>query len=283
MTPSGPVAVTGVTGKLGSRIAAVLAHDGVEQLMVARRPERLPALPGAAPRGPAEYAEREAMARALAGARTLVLVSASLSGRRLAEHTAAVEAAEDAGVERVVYVSLMGAAPAATYLNARDHWQTERMLVARGVPHTVLRPCFYASMLPGLAVDGVVRGSSGDGRVALVSHDDIAEVAAAVVTTTGGAHDGAVLEVTGPASLTLAEAAAEVARATGRPLRVEQETPAEGFAWRARLDATGPQIDGWVSWHLAVARGEVATVSDVVPRLTGRPATTVAEVFRPPG
>jgi NAD(P)H dehydrogenase (quinone) len=152
-------AVTGANGKLGSRVARALATAGVEQLLLARDPAKLPSIPGALPRGPAPYDDAEAMRTALHGAATMVLISGHLSGRRLAEHTTAVDAAVAAGVRRVVYVSLMGAAPAATYLNARDHWQTEQVLSGRGVRYTVVRPCFYASMVPGLAVDGVIRGS----------------------------------------------------------------------------------------------------------------------------
>ncbi|MGW0165427.1 hypothetical protein ACWDWT_09535 [Streptomyces sp. NPDC003343] len=49
----GTVAVTGVTGALGSRIAARLADRGVPQLLVGRSPDRMPDLPGARRRGPA--------------------------------------------------------------------------------------------------------------------------------------------------------------------------------------------------------------------------------------
>lgn len=270
------VAVTGASGKLGSRVAADLAARGVEQVLVGRDPSRLPSVEGAERRGPAAYDDTAAMRAALAGASTLVLVSANLSGRRLAEHTSAVEAAVEAGVTRVVYVSLAGAAPAATYLNARDHWQTERMLAAAPVRHTIVRPCFYSSMLPGLAVGGVIRGSAGDGRAAFVAHDDIAAVIGAVVADDDPDDDGAVLEVTGPEALTLPEACAAVASA-GTPCRYVEEDPADGFAWRVAGGASGPTIDGWISWYLAIARGELALVGDVVERRTGRAPRTVAE------
>lgn len=273
------IAVTGAGGKLGSRVVRLLADSGVDQLMLSRDPSRLPDLRRAVPRGPAAYDDTDAMRAALQGAGTLVLISGHLSGRRLAEHTGAVDAALAAGVRRVIYVSLMGAAPAATYLNARDHWQTEQLLAGRGVRFTVLRPCFYASMVPGLAVDGVIRGSAGGGRAAFVAHDDIAAVIAAVAVQDDPADDGAVLEITGPESLTLPQAAAAAARATGKPLRYQEETVEEGFAWRAALGADGPQLDGWISWYLAIARDEVAAVSAVVAERTGRAPRTLAETL----
>ncbi|MCA2223118.1 NAD(P)H-binding protein [Nonomuraea aurantiaca] len=132
------VAVTGVTGALGSRIAARLADRGVPQLLVGRRPDRLPELPSAQRRGPAAYADASDMREALEGASTLILVSGHRTGRRLEEHATAVEAAIAVGVNRVLYVSLIGASPIATYVNARDQWLTEQFLAGTGIRHTVL-------------------------------------------------------------------------------------------------------------------------------------------------
>ncbi|MFF3916402.1 NAD(P)H-binding protein [Streptomyces sp. NPDC001852] len=103
------VAVTGVTGALGSRIAARLAGHGVPQLLGGRSPDRVPELPGARRRGPAAYADAADMRRALDGASTLILVSGHRTGRRLEEHATAVEAAIAVGVGRVLYVSLVSA------------------------------------------------------------------------------------------------------------------------------------------------------------------------------
>ena len=40
------------------------------------------------------------------------------------------------------------------------------------------------------------------------------------------------------------------------------------------------EIEGWVTSYLAIAAGELAAVSDVVPTVTGHPARTVAEQLR---
>ena len=276
------VAVTGTTGALGSRIAPRLAAHGVPQLLVGRHPDRMPELPGAQHRGPAAYADASAMRKAIEGASTLVLVSGNLSGRRLEEHATAIEAATAVGVERILYVSLLGAAPAATYRNARDHWLTERFLAGTGVRHTVFRAGYYSRMLPALADDGLVlRGPGGSGTAAFVTHDDIAEVIAAVVLDEGpeSGHDGATYEITGPEARTLAEAVSQVAEATGRPYRYEPETLEDAFTRRWRLGLSGAQIESWISWYLSIAAGEASAVTDVVPRLTGSPATRVADAY----
>ena len=182
-----------------------------------------PGLPGTAAAPPATYGDGEAMRRALDGAHTLFLVSAHESPDRVREHTTAVDAAVAAGVERVVYVSFLGAAPDATFTFARDHWYTEAHIRMTGVRHTFLRDGWYLAGIPAMtAADGVLRGPGGEGRVSAVSHDDIADSASAVLLDEGTAHDGATYDLTGPVAFTLAEAAGELSRRTGRadPVRV---------------------------------------------------------------
>ncbi|WP_338596672.1 NAD(P)H-binding protein [Saccharopolyspora sp. SCSIO 74807] len=274
----GTVAVTGATGALGSRIAARLADGGVPQLLIGRDPSRLPELPFAEKRGPAAYDDAAAMRSALDGASTLVLISSHPTGKRLEEHASAVQAGMDVGVGRVLYVSLIGAAATATYRNARDHWLTEQYLAGAGVRHTVFRAGFYASTPAALADEEfTIRGPGGDGRVAFTTHDDIAATITGVATDESTEHDGAVLEVTGPESLTLAEAVPRIAEATGKPYRYEPETLPEAFARRWRLGISGTQIEAWISWYQAIAGGELDKVTDVVPRITGSPATPIRE------
>lgn len=205
------VAVTGASGAVGGRVAARLARTGVPVRLLGRDPARLPDLPGAVAAPPAAYGDGEAMRRALDGAHTLFLVSAHESPGRVTEHITAVDAALAAGVERIVYVSFLGAAPDATFTFARDHWHTEAHLRMTGVRHTFLRDGWYLIGIPAMTgSDGVLRGPGGEGRVSAVSHEDIADAASAVLLDEGTGHDGATYELTGPEAFTLAEAAEEL-------------------------------------------------------------------------
>ncbi|GAB3545051.1 uncharacterized protein YbjT (DUF2867 family) [Actinopolyspora lacussalsi] len=273
------IAVTGATGALGGTIAKRLAARGASQLLLSRDPTRLPELPGARHRGPASYDDTPAMRDALRGASTLVLISSHPTGKRLEEHASAVRAAMDVGVDRVLYVSLIGAGPTATYRNARDHWLTEQFLAGAGVRHTILRSGFYATTPAALADDElVVRGPGGDGRTAFVTHDDIAEVITTVALDESTEHDGRILDVTGPQALTLAEMVGAIAESTGKSYRYEPETLERAFARRWQLGVSGTQIEAWISWYQAIAGGELAAVTDVVPRVTGSPATPVSRM-----
>jgi len=269
------IGVTGATGNVGGRVAARLAERGTAQRLVVRDPARAPQLQGAEV-VQASYAEPEALRRALEGVSTLLLVSGEESVDRRAQHLAAVAAAADAGVERVVYTSFLGAAPDATFTLARDHAATEQALADTGLRWAALRNSLYADVLPEFAADGVLRGPAGDGRVSAVTRDDVAEVAVEVLL---GGEDG-VLEVTGPQALTLEEVAQVLSRATGRPHRYEDETLERAYASRASYGAPDWQVEAWVSTYTAIAAGELERVTDTVQRLLGRPAVSLEVLLR---
>src|ERR671917_2464915 len=207
----GVVAVTGAGGRLGSRLAFRLAAEGARQRLVTRNPDRAPQLDDGRPLPesyvtPIEgYRDTKGMRRAFEGARTVFLVSAHEAEDRVAEHVAAIDAAVDAGVERLVYVSFVGAAPDAVFTFARDHWHTEEHLRSTGLRWTVLRDNLYHHALTMfVGEDGVIRGPAGEGRVASVSHDDVADVATAVLLDERPTrHDGVTYELTGPEALSL--------------------------------------------------------------------------------
>ncbi|AHI02139.1 SDR family oxidoreductase [Kutzneria viridogrisea] len=270
------IAVTGASGQIGGRVARRLAEAGVAQRLIGRDPSRLPELTDAVQAPPAAYGDGEAMRRAFEGAGTALLVSAHEAADRVREHITAVDAAVAAGVERIVYISFQGAAPEATFTFARDHWHTEQHLRASGLRFTFLRDSFYLAALPAMTgADGVIRGPAGTGRVAAVAHDDIADVAAAVLL--GEGHDGATYEVTGPEAITLGEAAEELSRFTGRVVTYEQESREQAYASRARYNAPDWEVAGWVTSYEAIATGEVGQVSSTVSRIAGHEPQSLRE------
>lgn len=270
------IVVTGATGNLGGRVARLLADADRAQTLLVRDPSRAPELPGATAVR-ASFTDGAAVAEACAGADVVLMVSASESADRVAQHQAFVDAA--GGAAHLVYISFFGAAPDAAFTLARDHWATEQHIRASGVPFTFLRDNLYADFTPGLVgEDGVIRGPAGDGRAAVVAQDDIAAAAVAVLTDPG-AHAGATYDLTGPQDLGLADIAAAIAAATGREVAYHPETLDEAYASRAAYGAPRWQLDAWVSTYTAIERGELAGVSADLPALTGRPATPLADVL----
>ena len=278
MSTEGIIAVTGVTGGLGGRVARRLAERGATQRLVVRDPARAPQLAGAEV-ATGSYDDVEGLRRAFDGTRTLLMVSASEAPDRQRLHANVVDAAVAAGVERIVYTSFLGAAPDCTFTFGRDHWHAEEHIRASGLGYTFLRDNLYIDFLPLMAgPDGVIRGPAGDGRVAAVARDDIADVAAAVLL--GGGHEGRSYDLTGPEALTLAEAAEELSRAAGRPIRYQAETLEEAYASRASFGAPGWEVDGWVTTYVAIANGDLEQVSGDVAAVAGHPPVRLAEFLR---
>jgi len=273
-----PLGVTGATGRLGGRVARLLAAAGAEQRLVVRDPSRAPLLSGATV-AEASYLDRDAVRRALDGLDVVLMVSAAEAEDRLDEHRAFVDAAADAGVRHLVYISFFGAAPDATFTLARDHHVTEQHIEQSGMAWTHVRDNLYADFIPALAgADGVIRGPADDGRVSAVAQDDVAAAVTAVLLDPAP-HEGRTYSLTGPEALTLSEAAATMSRVLGRPCTFVDETVEEAYASRASYGAPGWQLDAWVSTYTAIASGELAAVTGDVERLTGHAPMSLADLL----
>lgn len=267
-----PLAITGSTGELGGRVAARLAALGYPQRLLVRDPARAPHLNGAEV-FQAAYTDGPAMQAALRGVQTLFLVS-GYGAARLEEHYRAVDAALAVGVERIVYTSFLAAAPLATFTHSREHALTEQYIRATGLRSTFLRPGFYLDSVPGwFSAEGIIRGPAGHGTIAWISRADLADVAAAVLTTEG--HDGASYDVTGGEALTLTEVARQLAQVSGRSTAYVVETLEEARASRAHYQPTAWELEAWVSTYSAIATGEMSIVSHTVQALTGHAPQTL--------
>ncbi|MHC0431816.1 NAD(P)H-binding protein, partial [Streptomyces sp. O3] len=166
--------ITGASGGLGQLIAGRLA--GREDVVLGtRRP--------AAGERRIDFDDPASLADGFAGVDTVLLISAGFGedDTVIARHEAAISAAEKAGVGHLVYTSLSGDGDHLAY--ALAHRWTERRLRASSLEWTVLRNGLYAEFLAAIAApgpDGTITAPLGDGRLAAVARDDLAEVAAGV-------------------------------------------------------------------------------------------------------
>jgi uncharacterized protein YbjT (DUF2867 family) len=231
---------------------------------ITRRP-----VPGARVAG--GYGDFDGMRAALEEIETVFLIPAAESADRVEQHKTAVDAAVAAGVARIVYLSFFGAAPDATFTLARDHWATEEHIRASGVAWTFLRMNLYMDFIPGMAVDGVIRGPAGDGRLSAILRDDVASAAVAVLRAP---RDGATFDLTGPSAFSLAEAASWLGA------EYVDESDEEALASRAGYGAPDWEVAGWVSSYQAIRDGSLARVSPDVRELIGRDPSSLVEYLR---
>lgn len=275
------IVVTGATGQLGRLV--------VEQLLTTVPADRIAAVvrdeAKAAPLAAlgvelrvADYDRPETFGAVFRAGDRVLLISGSEVGKRVAQHTAVIDAAKEAGVAQLAYTGVLGG-PAADFLLAGEHKETERLILASGLPYTFLRNGWYtenytAALAPVLA-HGAVVSNAGDGRIASATRADFAAAAAAVLT--GEGHLNAAYELSGDTAWSLAEYAAELSRATGREI-VYTEVPASAhqeILVGAGLPAAFAEI--LVDVDVAIGRGLLAGTSGDLARLIGRPTTPLAE------
>ncbi|WJK41289.1 SDR family oxidoreductase [Solwaraspora sp. WMMA2056] len=283
------ITVTGASGHLGRLVVTDLLDRGVpagEIVAVVRDPAKAADL---AARGVqvrvGDYDRPETLGPALAGTRRLLLVSGSEVGKRVPQHRNVIDAATSAGVELIVYTSILRADTSSVPL-AAEHLATEELVRASGLPFVLLRNGWYLenyteAALPQALATGSVFGSAGDGRVAAATRADFAAAAAAVLTDPAAADPaGVVYELGGDHPFTLAELAAEISQASGRPVDY-QDLPEDVYA-KALTDAGVPAEFAAVlaASDVGISQGDLTTDSGDLRRLIGRPTTTLASAVR---
>ncbi|HEY4268371.1 MAG TPA: SDR family oxidoreductase [Galbitalea sp.] len=276
------ILVTGATGSLGHLIVEALLRDGVAAADITAGGRNLAKLDDLAARGVHavrfDYADPESLASGLRGQDILMLVSASEPGNRVALHKAAIDAAVGAGVSRIVYTSAPRATTSALVL-APDHKATEELILASGIPATILRNGWYTENYVGTANQaketGTVVASVGDGRVASASRVDYADAAAAAIV--GDGHEGKTYELGGDIAWNFDDLAAAIGQAIGRDVKY---TPVTADEHLAALKAAGLD-DGTAGFVVALEGntrdGLLAETSGDLARLIGRPTTPLAD------
>ncbi|WP_390624149.1 NmrA family NAD(P)-binding protein [Fodinicola feengrottensis] len=192
-----------------------------------------------------------------------------------------IEAAADAGVSHVVYLSVAGADVGDTVF-ARWHGRTERALARTPMSWTFLRPNGFMSNIVGPS--GLTRQEetlalpAGEGRVSVVHPGDIAAVAASALTDPQHEHRAYLL--TGPKALTFREQAAQLSALLGRVVSYV-DLPEE--AARESILASGtPALvaDALLDFYRHVRAGNCAQVSDDIEKVTGSPARSFTEFIQ---
>ncbi len=262
--------IFGATGNIGSRVAGRLIARGERPRLFVRDPKKAKALFG--DRVDIHVGDlerpRPSLAAALAGVEAVFLVT---DGPDLDRRDRAVAvAAKSARVRHLVKLSTLdvhngvGTGP----------WHARGELAIRetGLSFTFIQPAGFMSNALGwsrsIRARGVVGTSTGQGRIAFIHPDDIADVAEAALVTRD--HAGQSLVITGPKALSYGEMAATIGGAIGKEVRVEAISDKQAYARVVRWAGEGPYADALVDIWRAVREGRLDTVSDGVQRVLGR-------------
>ena len=234
------ILITGAAGKTGRAIIRALAKLGAPVAALARRAEQGDGLLslGAQHVFIGDMRDDGALSAAMAGARQVYHICPNVHPDELPIGQAVIASAKAAGVERIVYHSVLHPQTE----SMPHHWrklQVEAAQFESGLDFTILQPAPYMqNTLAGWQAI-VERGVytvpyAVETRLSLVDLDDVADAAATVLTQPG--HAGATYELVGTGPLSQTDVADAFANALGRPVQARAE-PRQ--AWEARARAAG--------------------------------------------
>jgi NAD(P)H dehydrogenase (quinone) len=279
------IVVTAATGQLGRLVVEGLRSKlPAEQIVAAVRTPKKAADLGVPVRH-ADYNKPETLVAAFDGADRVLLISSSEVGQRIAQHTAAVEAAQQAGVKHLIYTSAPKADDTELVL-APDHKATEQLIRESGLPFTFLRNGWYTEnyqqKIEQAVQTGSFAGSAAAGLIASASRADFAAAAVAVLTTDG--HEGHVYELSGDDTWTYADLADTIASVAGTAVAYQNLTPDQHKAVLSEAGLPAPVVDLVVALDQNTADGLLGQTTAELRTLIGRPTTpyqeTVAEIVK---
>lgn len=261
--------ITGATGNIGSLVTGRLIEAGEMPCALSRDAKRVREQFG----GLVEArvgdlaAPRADLVKVFQGCDALFLLN---TGPALAERDQACAlAARDAGIRHIVKLSTLDVLSGVG--TGPWHARGEEAVRESGVPYTFIRSAAFMSnalsWADAIRDEGVLFSSTGEGKIAFIHPEDIAEVAVSILRF-GEARNRS-LVITGPEAMSYREMAMAIGEAVGKPVQYGTMTDTEAMdgamTWADREYAEA-LVDIW----RAVREGRLATVTDGVHQALGR-------------
>lgn len=217
-----------------------------------------------------DFLDRSTWPSALAGCDGVFLLRPPPIGDMATTLAPFIDAACEAGVEHVVFLSVSRA----DEMKWVPHHEVEQHLARSGDRWTVLRPGFFAQNLEtayrrDILEDGRLYVPAGDGRVAFVDVRDVGEVAARVLADPG-VYRGKAITLTGPEAVTFGDAARLLSKALGREVRYEPASIPGYVVHLRRRGMPWAQVAVQTVLHVGLRRGDAARVDPEASRILGR-------------
>jgi NAD(P)H dehydrogenase (quinone) len=269
---------------VGKAAVEALLAQGVEPIIAAGRNPvslNLPNSEALAFRR-ADYRDEASMTTAFCDVETLILIPTKTPpAARCNEHANALAAAKAAGVKRVVFLSIQSAAPASLFNVAPFILFAECATRQSGLRWTLARMSLYtdpiAEWAPELARTGRLPYPVRDARIAYVSRRDIGQALAAIALDDN--LSGEILELTGPAALSMPELALAVSKATVSSVLFQSIGEEEYREICRRDNLPGEIIDILVTMYRAAEAQEFSRVTKDIPTLTGKASESVPDAL----
>lgn len=273
------ILVIGATGTIGSLVVQGLAQQGAAVRALVRQPAQA-SLPAGVQAVAGDLTDVATLRAAMAGVRTLFLLNA-LVADELTQSLQALNVAREAGIERIVYLSVINAELHPDVPHFASKHTVERLIEQLDLPATVLRPAYFMQndigLQPVIEGHGVFPMPIGPVGVAMVDARDIADVAVAELLrrdAAPGPLPRLTLDVAGREVLTGAMAAAVWSEQLGRPIHYGGD---DVDAFERQL--VQHQVPAWMAYDLRLMMARIQQVGqlpapgavDRLEQMLGRP------------
>ena len=278
------ILIIGATGRVGRHVVDQLVQRKSKVRVLTRDTTRSD-FPAGVEVARGDILDLDALRAAFSGVSTLFLLNA-VTGDEFTQALITLNIAREAGVGRVVYLSVFQADRAVNVPHFAVKHGAERMLEAMGFSATILRPTYFIDnevMVKDVIVQhGVYPMPIGSKGVAMVDARDIAEIAAIeLIRRDQGARDLPIktINVVGPDTLTGTDIAAIWSDILGRPIVYGGDDPS---AFEATMTTFMPK---WTAYEMRlmaeryVSDGMIPEAGDIdgLTALLGRPLHTYRE------
>lgn len=274
------ILVTGATGRLGKLVVPRLLDAGKTVRVLTRRPQEAIGLWGDKVEvAQGDFTDPAEVKDAARGADKLFLLS-PISETLITHQTAAIDAAKDAGVARIVKISGSDwtLRNADRSISGAAHAAVEVHLVASGIAHAIVRPNAWMQVALAPVVVAAGKGEDlpsryGHAAVSYIDAQDIADVAVHALLDDTVSSDPLIL--TGAEALTVHDIARIAARILQRALGV---SAASSAALPTHIDTFERRAIG--EFVSLIGEGLAAPVTQTVSRITGNPPRRLEEFLR---
>ena len=217
------ILVTGATGTVGRNVVEQLVKRGAKVRVLTRDPAKAP-FPAGVDVVKGDLLDVDALRTAFSGVSTLFLLNAVVPDE-FTQALIALNLAREAGIERIVYLSVIHSDVYVNVPHFAGKFGVERMIEQMGFNATILRPAYF--MNNDITIKDVVTGYGiypmpiGNKGLAMIDARDIGEIAAIELVRRETAPAALPLDrinLVGPDTLTGAKAAAIWSEVLGRTI-----------------------------------------------------------------
>lgn len=241
--------ITGATGTLGSFIVERLSVAGAPvKALVRQRGKR--AFPAGVTEVVGDLTDVPSMRAALSSVRTLFLLNA-VTPDEVTQALITLNLAREAGIERIVYLSVIHAEKFTNVPHFTGKYAVERMIESFDIPATILRPAYFMqnerSVQKAIQDYSVYPMPIGSAGVSMIDARDIADIAVAELLRRDNAPaplDRVTLDLVGPQPLTGASVAKIWSAALQRQIVYGGDDVA---AFEGQMAAYGP---AWLAYDM---------------------------------